>query len=62
MTPPSAYPGRDNARILRRARSIHRSERESFNMRANCCRKPKHRELADVPAFTTRCENCGAVV
>ena len=59
---PRAYPGRDNARILRRAKSLARSERESFNLRAHCCRKPSHVEVPDAAVFTTRCRNCGATV
>lgn len=59
---PRAYPGRDTARILRRAKSLRRMEREAFNLRANCCRNPSHGEVMDAAIFTTRCRNCGATV
>ena len=59
---PRTYPGRDKARILRRAQSLERSTKESFNLRANCCRQPAHRELPNAGIFTTRCENCGTTV
>jgi hypothetical protein len=62
MTPPRAYPGRDNRRILRRAKSLHRGTTAETNQRARCCHRPDHREVADAAIFTTRCENCGATI
>lgn len=57
-----AYPGRDKARILRRAASLQRHHAAESNQRAQCCRKPEHVEVPDAAIFTTQCRNCGAVV
>jgi hypothetical protein len=59
---PRAYPGRDTARAMRRAASLQRHHTAQSNQRAQCCRKPEHRELPDAAIFTTKCRNCGAVV
>lgn len=57
-----AYPGRDKARIMRRAKSLHANQSAATNQRANCCRNPSHVEVMDAAVFTTRCRNCGATV
>jgi hypothetical protein len=57
-----AYPGRDTARLIRRARSIMSHHTAANNQRARCCHKPDPREVPDAAVLTTRCANCGAVV
>lgn len=62
--PPRTYPGRDRARILRRAKSIHRHHAALANERAHCCAVPDHVELREdgTAALRTYCRNCGAMV
>jgi hypothetical protein len=58
-----AYPGRDMARLMRRARSIQRQHAAPTNERARCCAQPSHVTLSlpDRP-LVTGCRNCGAVI
>lgn len=59
-----AYPGRDTARILRRACSINRHHADPANERAHCCANPDHVEQHGdgSAALRTTCRNCGATV
>jgi hypothetical protein len=57
-----AYPGRDKARIIRRAQSIRHHHASPTNQRAHCCTTPDHVEQHHGAGLTTRCRNCGAVV
>lgn len=62
MTPPRAYPGRDTARLVRRAASIRRHHAAPTNERARCCPAPEHVERRDEGRLVTECRNCGARV
>lgn len=57
-----AYPGRDTARILRRARSLARGQSAATNERAHCCARPDHVATSPTGPLVTQCRNCGAVV
>lgn len=57
-----AYPGRDTARIVRRAKSLTRNQSAATNQRAYCCARPAHVEIAPGAPLVTYCRNCGAVV
>jgi len=59
---PRTYPGRDKARLIRRAKSIQRHHANPANERAHCCDAPDHVEQRNSSGLATLCRNCGAVV